>query len=82
VIARRLAARFFGVALTKQGRRLVASAEHTVSADGTPDGSSCKFYASAVAGILAAFTDFDGALLHETCAARGDGACRWYTSTS
>lgn len=82
VVARRLLARLFGIELTRQGRRLVALASHGVSVQATPDGSACNFCASAVAAILAAFTDFEGALLHETCVARGGPSCRWHTSTS
>ncbi|MFQ6045365.1 MAG: hypothetical protein ACE5PT_03265 [Gemmatimonadales bacterium] len=80
VLARRVLERVFGIALFREGRRLVAEPAHSLSVEATPDGSACKFYGAAVGAILATFTEFDGALLHDSCVGRGDRACRWHTS--
>lgn len=80
LLARRALERVFDVSLTREGRRLVASAGHHLSVDATPDGSACKFYGAAVGAVLSTFIGFDGALLHDACVARGDDLCRWHTS--
>ncbi|GIW52674.1 MAG: hypothetical protein KatS3mg081_2029 [Gemmatimonadales bacterium] len=75
------AAARLGVQLSKEGKTVIASVEHSVAARATPDGSACRFYGSAVAELLRNVTSFDGALVHETCVARGDHTCRWRSVT-
>jgi predicted hydrocarbon binding protein len=43
--------------------------------------SACGFFGAALAELLRTFTDFDGALFHTECRARGATVCRW-TSTA
>lgn len=45
----------------------------------TEDGSACHFFGSAVAGLLRALTDFDGAVTHDECVAQGCSQCAWHT---
>ncbi len=47
-----------------------------------PGGEGCLFYGSAYLELLRGLTGFEGALLHETCRSRGDGACFWRTATA
>ena len=47
------------------------------SARSTPAGVGCGFYGSAMAEILRAVTDFDGAMFHVRCCSRGDSVCQW-----
>jgi predicted hydrocarbon binding protein len=54
-----------------------ATMEHAPSAAATPDGAACAFYGAAFAELLRQLTDFDGAMLHVRCRARGDDACVW-----
>jgi predicted hydrocarbon binding protein len=75
------AAARLGVRLVREGNTVIASLERSLAARATPDGSACKFYGSAVAELLRSVTSFDGALLHESCTARGDPACRWRSVT-
>lgn len=82
LLAAHLLARVFDVVLERDGGRLVASARRSPSVAAIPDGSACQFYGSAVAGVLGAFTDFEGAILHDSCAARGASQCRWHTSAA
>ena len=47
-----------------------------------PGGEACLFYGSAYLELLRGLTGFEGALLHESCRSRGDGACLWRTATA
>jgi hypothetical protein len=47
-----------------------------------PGGEACLFYGSAYLELLRGLTGFEGALLHEHCRSRGDGACLWRTATA
>jgi hypothetical protein len=42
--------------------------------------SACGFFGAALAELLRTFTDFDGALFHTECRARGAVVCRWTSS--
>ncbi len=48
---------------------------------GTRHGETCEFYGAVLAELMKCLTDFDGAMLHEACRARGDDECRWQTGT-
>ncbi|MBI2072540.1 MAG: hypothetical protein HYT81_05805 [Gemmatimonadetes bacterium] len=76
-LARRAAADVFGVVLRRDGATLAASMDDSIAVRATPGGAACGFFGSAVAELLRIFTPFDGALLHDTCRGRGDGACHW-----
>jgi hypothetical protein len=45
-----------------------------------PGGEACLFYGSAYLELLRGLAGFEGALLHESCRSRGDGACLWRTA--
>jgi hypothetical protein len=47
-----------------------------------PGGEACLFYGSAYLELLRGLTGFEEALLHQSCRARGDGACLWRTATA
>ena len=51
-------------------------------ATATEDGSACHFFGSAVAGLLRALTDFDGAVTHDECVTQGGAHCAWHTRIS
>jgi hypothetical protein len=46
------------------------------------DGSACDFYGAASGELLRRLTGFEGAMLHERCRSRGDGACVWQSATA
>jgi hypothetical protein len=77
LLARRAAADVFGVALRRDRATEAATMDETIALRATPDGAACAFFGSAVAELLRIFTPFDGALLHDACRGRGDGACHW-----
>jgi hypothetical protein len=78
----RRAARVFDATLELDGELIVATIPDPPSAVATPGGSGCGFFGAAVAETLRALTDFDGAMLHIACRARGDSVCRWRTATA
>jgi hypothetical protein len=75
-LARR-AVRVFDVALAREGDLISGSIPEAPSASSTPSGVGCGFYGSAIAEILRAATEFDGAMFHVRCASRGEGICQW-----
>jgi hypothetical protein len=78
-LARR-AARLFDAALDREGNVVSATIPEPPSAVSTPSGVGCGFYGSAIAEILRSLTEFDGAMFHVTCRARGERDCRWSSS--
>jgi hypothetical protein len=76
-LVRRAVERTFGITVARAGRRVAAEAVELPSVHATEDGSACGFYGSAMAALLRRFTDFDGAVQHVSCKARGAPACRW-----
>lgn len=80
LLARRVVLNIFGIHLAREHNQILAVADDPASAHATPDGAACGLYSSAVAGVLRALTDFDGAVVHQTCRARGAAQCRWDTA--
>ena len=78
-LAREALTRIFDVELTRVGAALEARTREPIDHDASPDGAVCAFYGSAIAAVLRAFTAFEGAVLHESCRARGAEQCRWST---
>jgi hypothetical protein len=80
-LARRTVRRVFDVRLNRNHGVPEAALNHPPSADADPDGSPCTFYGSALAQTLRLLTDFDGAMLHVACHAKGDDSCVWRASS-
>jgi hypothetical protein len=76
----RSAARVFDVALARQDDLISGSMPEAPSASSTPGGVGCGFYGSAIAEILRVASDFDGAMFHVQCRARGNDLCKWSSS--
>ncbi len=70
----------FDLDVRRDGDAVVAETAHPPSVSATANGTACGLYGSAVAAVLRALTDFDGAVLHDECRARGGPACRWRTA--
>ena len=58
----------------------MAQVEAALAVRATPDGSSCTFFAAALAELLRHLQDFEGAVTHSRCRARGDAVCEWRTT--
>lgn len=76
-LAHGAAARVLGVTLTRDGKGLAAVMDDSLAVRATPGGAACGFFGSAAAELLRIFTQFEGALLHDACRARGDARCHW-----
>lgn len=81
-LVRRAVRQVLDIELERAAGQLLAVADDAPSADATADGSACGLYGSAMAAILRTFTDFDGAVLHDTCRAKGASTCRWHTASA
>ncbi len=78
--ARRAALEVLGARLARDARGTVAQVEAALAVRATPDGSSCTFFAAALAELLRHLQDFEGAVTHSRCRARGDAVCEWRTT--
>lgn len=75
----RLAERVFDMTVSRDPERgIVATAGSAHEVLGS-FGVACDFYGSALAEMIRALSEFDGAVIHGTCRARGDGVCSWHT---
>jgi hypothetical protein len=80
-LVRRAVLQVLDIELESAEGQLLGDTPDAPTADATADGSACGLYGSAMAAILRTFTDFDGAVLHDTCRARGAAACRWHAAS-
>jgi hypothetical protein len=78
----KLARQIFGGELSarREGNEFRMPAPLSVLA--LPDGAACAFYGAAYGELLRCLTEFEGAMLHETCRARGTDACIWRTAAA
>lgn len=81
-LARGRARAFLGVTLRSDDGVPVATLDDAPALRATPDGAACAMYGSAIAELLRLLTDFDGAMLHVTCRARGGSTCEWRAESS
>jgi predicted hydrocarbon binding protein len=75
-LARRLAGAIFGAELARDAGSVRAVANPTLTVVTDP-GPACSFTGSALAELLRQLTEFDGAMMHVSCRARGADACAW-----
>jgi hypothetical protein len=73
--AARLSTQVLGIRLIREAG--VVTGEPVAGAAPPERGSACTFYGAAIAELLRVLTDFDGAMVHDACAARADATCRW-----
>ena len=76
-VGRRATRHVFDMELSRSEGLPAAELTETLNIQATPSGASCAFFGSAVAEILRQLTDFDGAMLHVDCRAKGGAICRW-----
>ena len=80
--AAKLARRVFGGELSGQNGASEVRMPHPLSVLALPDGAACAFYGAAYGELLRCLTEFEGAMLHESCRARGTDACVWRTAAA
>jgi hypothetical protein len=74
---RRAAVRVFGARMRRDGGVALATLDPDTPVRATADGAACAFYGAALAELLRQLVEFDGAMAHIRCRARGDGACEF-----
>lgn len=65
------------VELVREKEGFAAETPEPLTHEVSPAGTACAFVGSAIAAVLRAYTDFEGAVVHERCRARGADQCRW-----
>jgi hypothetical protein len=76
-LAKRLAGRLLGVTISAaDADGIVATANGSLTAS-EPDAKPCGFFSAALGELLRRCTDFEGAMIHHKCRARGDDVCSW-----
>jgi hypothetical protein len=78
----RLARTIFDGQIADQSPPVEVKMDAPLSIAALPGGEACLFYGAAYLELLRGLTGFEGALLHETCLGRGDGACTWRTAAA
>ena len=63
--------------MSRDGAGRVVAVVHVPLVEVEADGVICGFFGAALAEVLRSYTEFDGALEHSSCRARGDDECRW-----
>jgi hypothetical protein len=61
--------------------RITALANGPLTAS-APDGKPCGFFGAALVELLRRCTDFEGAMIHDECRARGDDVCSWHSGSA
>ena len=59
------------------GRPLVVRMQRCLTAEAGGAGLACVLYAGAIEELVGRFTGRRPRVLHDRCAARGDGWCEW-----
>ena len=74
---RKLGAKYFGAEVRRVGASIVVGVRESVTAGGTPKGSGCIYYESAVREMLRLLVNGGGMVDHVHCLDRGEDICEW-----
>jgi len=80
-VAARVASEVLQADLRAAGGLAEVQLRESLAARAGAEGIGCYFYGSALAELMRVLSGFEGAMLHERCRARGDGACAWRATT-
>jgi hypothetical protein len=80
--AANLTRRVFGGELKARSEGSEVRMPDPLSVLALPDGAACAFYGAAYGELLRCLTEFEGAMLHESCRAQGTEACVWRTAAA
>ena len=78
----RLAGRLLDVTMSVDGDAGIVAVANGSLTEAAPEGKPCGFFGAALAEILRRCTDFEGAMLHHKCRARGDDVCSWQSGSA
>ena len=81
-LANRAAQRAFGASLWRNTNGGIVAVVGVPLAASEAEAVWCGFFGAALAEVLRTYTEFDGALEHSACIARGDAECRWESGVS
>lgn len=76
-LAKRLADRLLDVVMSVDETAGIVAVADGALTESAPDGTPCGFFGAALAELLRRCTEFEGAMLHHKCRARGDDVCSW-----
>jgi predicted hydrocarbon binding protein len=76
-LAKRLADRLLDVVMSVDETAGIVAVANGSLTGSAPDGKPCGFFGAALAELLRRCTEFEGAMLHHKCQARGDDVCSW-----
>ncbi len=74
---RRAAGDVLGLTVDRNLKQPAATLDPDWPVQATPDGAACGFYAAALAELLRQLMEYEGAVTHVRCRARGDTVCEW-----
>jgi len=74
---RKAGAKYFGADVRRVGASIVVAVRESVTAGGTPKGSGCVYYESAVREMLRLLVNGGGMVDHVHCLDRGEDVCEW-----
>jgi hypothetical protein len=81
-LATRLADRLLGASMSFDEWSGIEAVVNGPLTDAAPEGKPCEFFGAALAELLRRCADFEGAMLHNRCRARGDEVCSWHSGSS
>lgn len=74
---RKAGAKYFAAEVRRVGASIVVAVREPVTAGGTPKGSGCVYYESAVREMLRLLVNGGGMVDHVHCLDRGEDVCEW-----
>lgn len=74
---RKAGAKYFAADVRRVGASIVVAVKEPVTAGGTPKGSGCVYYESAVREMLRLLVNGGGMVDHVHCLDRGEDVCEW-----
>jgi hypothetical protein len=81
-LAKRLADRLLDVVMSVDETVGIVAVANGSLTESVSDGKPCGFFGAALAELLRRCTDFEGAMQHEKCRARGDDVCSWQSGSA
>jgi hypothetical protein len=74
---RRIARRYLGGRVTREGSAIVLAVSEPVTLDVAPRGAGCAYYEASFAELLRLLAAQGGVVEHVRCRSRAEGGCEW-----
>jgi hypothetical protein len=72
-----LSTRVFDLPVVREGAGVGLRLTSSLATTAGYAGSGCYFYSALLGELLRVTSEFEGAMIHDQCLAKGDGACIW-----